>query len=52
MDPNYATFWSAFKATDAWAGLVSIARYSEAVELRLLRLMETHGLADVYTLQP
>jgi len=38
MDPNYATFWNDFKATAAWAGLVSMARYSDAVELRLLRL--------------
>ncbi len=38
MAPNYATFWPAFKATAAWAGLMSMARYSDVVELRLLRL--------------
>ncbi len=38
MGPNYADFWAAFKATDAWVGLMSMALYSDLVELRLLRL--------------
>ena len=38
MEPNYAAFWSAFKGTAAWVGLMSMARYSDPVELRLLRL--------------
>ncbi len=95
MTPNYDAFWIAFKATDAWAGLMSMARYNPGVELRLLRLrveideaiagypnqadiqeaiwrlmeligsqsdpaqvgelvglMDVHGLAEAYTLQP
>jgi hypothetical protein len=38
MEPNYAGFWAAFKGTAAWNGLMSIARYSDAVELRTVRL--------------
>jgi hypothetical protein len=38
MEPNYAGFWTAFKGTAAWHGLMSIARYSDAVELRTVRL--------------
>jgi hypothetical protein len=38
MEPNYAGFWTAFKGTAAWNGLMSIARYSDAVELRTVRL--------------
>jgi len=38
MEPNYAGFWTAFKGTAAWYGLMSIARYSESVELRTVRL--------------
>lgn len=38
MGPNYAAFWSAFKETAAWVGLMSMARYHDGVELRLLRL--------------
>lgn len=38
MEPNYAGFWAAFKGTAAWHGLMSIARYSESVELRTVRL--------------
>jgi len=38
MTPDYTAFWSAFRATAAWSGLMSMARYSEAVELRVLRL--------------
>lgn len=95
MNPNYATFWPAFKDTDAWKGLMAMARYNPDVELRVLRLrvemgeaiagypnqadiqeaiwrlmeligsqsdpaqvgellalMDAHGLAEVYTLQP
>jgi hypothetical protein len=38
MEPNYAGLWTAFKGTAAWNGLMSIARYSDAVELRTVRL--------------
>jgi hypothetical protein len=38
MEPNYAGFWAAFKSTNAWIGLMSMSRYSEAVELRTLRM--------------
>jgi hypothetical protein len=38
MEPNYAGFWAAFKGTAAWNGLMSIAKYSDAVELRTVRL--------------
>ena len=38
MEPNYAGFWTAFKGTAAWNGLMSMARYSEAIELRTVRM--------------
>ena len=38
MEPNYAGFWAAFKGTAAWAGLMSMARYSESIELRTVRM--------------
>lgn len=38
MEPDYAAFWAAFKVTYAWAGLMSMARYSDTVEQRVLRL--------------
>lgn len=38
MEPNYAGFWTAFKGSAAWNGLMSMARYSDAVELRTVRM--------------
>ena len=38
MEPNYAGFWTAFKGTAAWAGLMSMARYSGDIELRTVRM--------------
>jgi hypothetical protein len=38
MEPNYAGFWAAFKGTAAWQGLMSMARYSEVIELRTVRM--------------
>lgn len=38
MEPDYAGFWSAFKATSAWRGMMSMGRYSTDIELRILRL--------------
>jgi hypothetical protein len=95
MAANYATFWSAFKASNAWAGMMAMARFSPPVALSVLRLrvemldaiagyanepdmqeaiwelmaqvgsqtdpaqvgelvglMQTHGLAEVYSLTP
>jgi hypothetical protein len=38
MEPNYAGFWTAFKGTAAWVGLMSMARYSDFIELRTVRM--------------
>jgi len=38
MEPNYAGFWTVFKSTAAWNGLMSMARYSESIELRTVRM--------------
>jgi hypothetical protein len=38
MEPQYSPFWIAFKQSAAWSGLMSMARYSPDVELRVLRL--------------
>ena len=38
MEPNYAGFWAAFKGTAAWAGLMSMGRYSGDIELRIVRM--------------
>jgi hypothetical protein len=38
MEPNYAGFWTAFKGTAAWNGLMSMARYSDSIELRTVRM--------------
>jgi hypothetical protein len=38
MEPNYAGFWTAFKATAAWRGLMLMARYSDFIELRTVRM--------------
>lgn len=38
MEPDYAAFWTAFKRTDAWTGLMSMGRYSDSIELRITRL--------------
>ena len=38
MEPNYAGFWTAFKGSAAWNGLMSMARYSESIELRTVRM--------------
>lgn len=45
MGPDYADFWSAFKGTAAWAGLMAMARYQPDVELRALRLRVEMGEA-------
>jgi hypothetical protein len=38
MEPDYAAFWPAFRATTAWAGMMAMARFQPHVELRVLRL--------------
>jgi hypothetical protein len=38
MEPNYAGFWTAFKSTAAWRGLMLMARYSDFIELRTVRM--------------
>jgi hypothetical protein len=38
MEPNYAGFWTDFKGTAAWHGLMSMGRYSGDIELRIVRM--------------
>lgn len=38
MQPNYIDFWSAFKASQSWRGLMAMARYSPEVEQCVMRL--------------
>jgi hypothetical protein len=38
MEPDYAGFWTAFKVTAAWRGLMLMARYSDFIELRTVRM--------------
>lgn len=38
MDPNYKGFWIEFKDSRAWAGMMSMARYSPDVKVSVLSL--------------